>query len=83
VSLPIQPTDDADLTDVPLIRIRVIGPSPDDEDWLLGESIDGSRSGGFPRVSLGENYCGMRAHLLPIPGLCRKSRRRTCAVLDI
>ncbi|KAJ9100021.1 hypothetical protein QFC19_005839 [Naganishia cerealis] len=29
--------------------IRVTGPSPDDEDWLVGESIDGSRSGGFPR----------------------------------
>ncbi|KAJ9107396.1 hypothetical protein QFC21_000846 [Naganishia friedmannii] len=28
--------------------IRVTGPSPDDEDWLIGESIDGSRSGGFP-----------------------------------
>ncbi|WVQ73144.1 hypothetical protein IAR50_002708 [Cryptococcus sp. DSM 104548] len=29
--------------------IRVTGPSPDDEDWLVGETIDGSRSGGFPK----------------------------------
>ena len=26
------------------------GVSDDDEDWLLGESLDGSRVGGFPRV---------------------------------
>jgi hypothetical protein len=31
-------------------RIRVTGVSDDDEDWLLGESLDGSRVGGFPRV---------------------------------
>ena len=31
-------------------RIRVTGQSDDDEDWLLGESLDGSRSGGFPKV---------------------------------
>ncbi|WVQ96424.1 hypothetical protein IAU59_003529 [Kwoniella sp. CBS 9459] len=29
--------------------IRVTGPSPDDEDWLVGETLDGSRSGGFPK----------------------------------
>ena len=27
------------------------GQSDDDEDWLLGESLDGSRSGGFPKAS--------------------------------
>lgn len=26
------------------------GQSEEDEDWLLGESEDGSRSGGFPKV---------------------------------
>ena len=30
--------------------IRVTGPSDDDEDWLVGETLDGSRSGGFPKV---------------------------------
>jgi len=34
-----------------IVRIRVTGQSDDDEDWLLGESLDGSRSGGFPKVS--------------------------------
>lgn len=29
--------------------IRVTGPH-DDEDWLVGESVDGSRAGGFPKV---------------------------------
>lgn len=29
--------------------IRVTGPH-DDEDWLIGESVDGSRAGGFPKV---------------------------------
>ncbi|KAI9634950.1 uncharacterized protein MKK02DRAFT_37826 [Dioszegia hungarica] len=29
--------------------IRVTGPSDDDEDWLLGETMDGSKSGGFPK----------------------------------
>ncbi|ORX37347.1 hypothetical protein BD324DRAFT_625771 [Kockovaella imperatae] len=29
--------------------IRVTGPSPDDEDWLVGESLDGSKTGGFPK----------------------------------
>ncbi|ODO10042.1 hypothetical protein I350_02267 [Cryptococcus amylolentus CBS 6273] len=29
--------------------IRVTGPSPDDDDWLVGETLDGSRSGGFPK----------------------------------
>ncbi|WVF68909.1 hypothetical protein IAT40_003682 [Kwoniella sp. CBS 6097] len=29
--------------------IRVTGPSDDDEDWLIGETLDGSRSGGFPK----------------------------------
>ncbi|BEI80594.1 hypothetical protein CcaverHIS002_0111230 [Cutaneotrichosporon cavernicola] len=29
--------------------IRVTGPSDDDEDWLVGESMDGERKGGFPR----------------------------------
>lgn len=29
--------------------IRVTGPH-DDEDWLIGESVDGSRTGGFPKV---------------------------------
>jgi hypothetical protein len=33
----------------------VTGPSPDDEDWLVGESLDGTRKGGFPKVSLGVN----------------------------
>lgn len=32
------------------IRIRVTGPHDDDEDWVVGESLDGSRSGGFPKV---------------------------------
>jgi hypothetical protein len=31
-------------------RIRVTGPSEDDEDWLVGESMDGERKGGFPKV---------------------------------
>ncbi len=26
----------------------------DDEDWLIGESEDGERKGGFPKVSCGE-----------------------------
>lgn len=31
--------------------IRVTGPNPDDEeDWLVGETLDGTRSGGFPKV---------------------------------
>nr|XP_018262261.1 uncharacterized protein I303_05277 [Kwoniella dejecticola CBS 10117]OBR84419.1 hypothetical protein I303_05277 [Kwoniella dejecticola CBS 10117] len=30
-------------------RIRVTGPSDDDEDWLVGENMDGSKSGGFPK----------------------------------
>lgn len=34
-----------------IARIRVTGPSDDDEDWLVGETIDGSRKGGFPKVS--------------------------------
>ncbi|WWC96190.1 hypothetical protein V866_003057 [Kwoniella sp. B9012] len=29
--------------------IRVTGPNPDDEDWLIGEYLDGSKSGGFPK----------------------------------
>ncbi|WVR06418.1 hypothetical protein IAU60_003449 [Kwoniella sp. DSM 27419] len=29
--------------------IRVTGPSDDDEDWLVGETLDGSKSGGFPK----------------------------------
>ncbi|GFZ45131.1 hypothetical protein JCM24511_02857 [Saitozyma sp. JCM 24511] len=29
--------------------IRVTGPSPDDEDWLVGETLDGSKQGGFPK----------------------------------
>ncbi|WWC70854.1 uncharacterized protein I206_104806 [Kwoniella pini CBS 10737] len=29
--------------------IRVTGPSDDDEDWLVGENLDGSKSGGFPK----------------------------------
>ncbi|WVW84772.1 hypothetical protein I302_106807 [Kwoniella bestiolae CBS 10118] len=29
--------------------IRVTGPNPDDEDWLIGENLDGSKSGGFPK----------------------------------
>ncbi|GHJ86164.1 hypothetical protein NliqN6_2566 [Naganishia liquefaciens] len=29
--------------------IRVTGPSTDDEDWLVGESVDGTRKGGFPK----------------------------------
>ncbi|WRT67866.1 uncharacterized protein IL334_004840 [Kwoniella shivajii] len=29
--------------------IRVTGPSDDDEDWLIGENIDGSKKGGFPK----------------------------------
>nr|ODN99813.1 hypothetical protein L204_02253 [Cryptococcus depauperatus CBS 7855] len=29
--------------------VRVTGPSPDDEDWLIGETLDESRSGGFPK----------------------------------
>lgn len=49
------PTDDAFCIDVVnLDSIRVVGPSPDDEDWLLGESLDGSRAGGFPKVIEGE-----------------------------
>jgi hypothetical protein len=31
--------------------IRVTGVSDEDEDWMLGESMDGERKGGFPRVS--------------------------------
>nr|ODN93909.1 hypothetical protein L203_00077 [Cryptococcus depauperatus CBS 7841] len=29
--------------------VRVTGPSPDDEDWLIGETLDESQSGGFPK----------------------------------
>ncbi|KIR80880.1 myosin I binding protein [Cryptococcus gattii E566] len=29
--------------------IRVTGPSPEDEDWLVGETLDGSQAGGFPK----------------------------------
>lgn len=32
--------------------IRVTGPSDDDEDWLVGETLDGFKSGGFPKVCL-------------------------------
>lgn len=28
------------------------GPSEDDEDWLVGETLDGSKRGGFPKVSI-------------------------------
>lgn len=33
-------------------RIRVTGQSPEDEDWLVGETLDGSHAGGFPKVCL-------------------------------
>lgn len=42
--------------DVVHVSVRVTGPSPDDEEWLVGESLDGSRSGGFPRV-IAANIC--------------------------
>ncbi|OXB37491.1 hypothetical protein J007_02726, partial [Cryptococcus neoformans] len=29
--------------------IRVTGQSPEDEDWLVGETLDGSHAGGFPK----------------------------------
>lgn len=29
--------------------IRVTGPH-EDEDWLIGETVDGTRTGGFPKV---------------------------------
>ncbi|RXK36785.1 hypothetical protein M231_05946 [Tremella mesenterica] len=31
------------------VIIRVTGPNPDDEDWLVGETMDGVKSGGFPK----------------------------------
>jgi hypothetical protein len=34
-----------------LCSIRVTGASADDEDWLFGETLDGTKSGGFPKVS--------------------------------
>ena len=41
----------SDELELKLHRIRVTGPSPDDDDWLAGETLDGSKSGGFPKVT--------------------------------
>lgn len=34
-------------------RLRITGPSPDDSEWCIGESMDGKRRGGFPKVRRG------------------------------
>lgn len=54
------------------------GQSEDDEDWLLGESMDGSRSGGFPRVSLDQTQLTTSAReiLIRVRTLSLKSRKK-------
>lgn len=54
--------------------VRVTGPSEDDEDWVIGESLDGQRTGGFPkdfveRIEESEEPASVHENTIPDPVL--------------